>query len=169
MKTEYYFVIVPVLFIALVILVISVLAAEKRALEGRRIGREKAAAKEVGAENLKKDLSPLESQNFVGKFEADIWKFEEEIIFKRGHIETRLERSKARLRLIRHGKAALSDIVDHLDRVKFNQDGEIAYAWRNLLEEMRSVHNLSGTVEHYMLLDSWIDWAREHAETITIK
>jgi hypothetical protein len=103
----------------------------------------------------KKDLTLLDVVILIDQFEDDIF-------FKRGHIDTRIERSKARKEIILRGKIALGDIVIHLNRLHFRQDGEAAYAWRNLLEEMRTVHGLTGNVEHYMLLDSWIKWAESH-------
>jgi hypothetical protein len=139
MKTEYYFLIFLVLFITLVIFVIRVLAAEKRALEWRKMQK------------------ALKIQSLIDKFENDI-------IFRRGSMEGRIERSKAREELVRQGRAALGEIVNHLERVRFSPDGEMAYVWRHLFEEMQTVHKLSGTVEHYMLLDSWIEWAKGHIE-----
>ncbi len=84
--------------------------------------------------------------------------FEDDIVFGRGHIDTRIERSEAREELIKRGKSSMTDIAAHLKDFKHDPNGEVAYAWRSLLEEMRTVHGLRGEPRHYLVLDSWVEW-----------
>ena len=107
--------------------------------------------------NDKKDLTALKIIDLIGQFETDI-------IFRRGHIDSRIDHSRARKEIIRRGKSELTGIVKHLEELQFSQDGEVAYAWRNLLEELKSAHKFPGDVKSYMLLDSWIDWANGQAD-----
>src|SRR5437868_3720021 len=74
--------------------------------------------------------------------------YEKEIVFrfkiKGRHLDSRIEQSKAIPELVARSWPVPAMIARHLQDIRFSEDGELAYAWKQALGRIGSAHHLPG-------------------------